>query len=200
MNHTILRVDASMRRNGSYSRRLADKLIDKLRDGGPVSLISRDLTEGVGLVNEAWIEANSTDRADRTEEMKAVLAESDALVSELRNADTLVLSTPIYNFGVPAALKAWIDQVCRARETFRYTDDGPQGLLEGKRAIVIVTSGGTAMHSDIDFASDFLRHVLGFIGITDVSFIGADQLMSDTDAVLAQASAAIEEIAVKQAA
>ncbi len=194
MRHTILRIDASMRREGSYSRKLADRLVDQLTSDREAVLINRDLSRGVGLINEAWIEANSTVRAQRSQEMKAVLAESDALVSELRSADTLVLAAPIYNFGVPAALKAWIDQICRARETFRYGDNGPEGLLKDKQAFVIVTSGGTAMHSDIDFASSYLRHILGFIGIEDVAFIGADQLGRDTEAALARAVEAIQGI------
>ena len=200
MNHTILRIDASMRHNGSISRQLADRLVEKLRRQRATSLITRDLSQGIELVNEAWIAANFTARADRSDEMNAALAKSDALIAELRTADTLVLATPIYNFSVPAALKAWIDQVCRARETFAYTENGPVGLLEDKRAFVIVSSGGTPMHSDMDFASGYLRHVLGFIGISDVSFIGADQLMHNEDAALANAATAINQAQLTRAA
>ncbi len=86
----------------------------------------------------------------------------------MQAADTLVIGLPIYNFGVPAALKAWVDQVARAGVTFRYTETGPKGLLTGKRAIIAVASGGTEAGSDVDFATGYIRHVLGFIGITDV--------------------------------
>jgi FMN-dependent NADH-azoreductase len=193
--HSILRVDASMRHEGSYSRKLADQLVATLQSKQASNLVVRDLSEGVGLINEAWIGANFTDKADRTDDQKAVLAQSDALVSEIKAADTLVISVPIYNFGVPAALKAWIDLVCRARETFRYTENGPEGLLEGKKAYIIVTSGGTEAFSDIDFASNYMRHVLGFIGINDVNFVEADRLMMDEQAALERANAKIEAVA-----
>jgi hypothetical protein len=109
-------------------------------------------------------------------------------VAELKAADTLVIGLPIYNFGVPAALKAWVDQVARAGVTFKYSEYGPKGLLEGKRAIVAVASGGTEAGSDIDFATGYIRHVLGFIGITDVEFVTADRLMLDADGTMAKAS------------
>lgn len=194
VRNKILRIDASMRRSGSYSRKLADQLVHRLEQQGPTSLISRDLARGVGLVNEAWIQASATLRDDRTDEMRAILSESDALVSELRAADTVIIATPIYNFSIPSALKAWIDQVCRARETFRYTKDGPEGLLEGKRAFVIITSAGTELRSKIEFASDYLAHILGFIGITDVVLINAGQLGRDTEATLAKAIEDIEKM------
>lgn len=107
------------------------------------------------------------------------LALSDTLVGELKSADTIVIGTPVYNFAVPAALKAWIDLVARARETFQYTEDGPVGLLQGKKAYVIIASGGTKVGSEIDFAGNYLKHVLGFIGITDVTIVAADQLMME---------------------
>ena len=98
-----------------------------------------------------------------------------------------MIGLPIYNFGVPAALKAWVDLVARAGVTFRYTEAGPQGLLTAKRAIVAVASGGTEAGSEIDFATGYIRHVLGFIGITDVSFVTADRLMIDADGTMAKA-------------
>jgi len=90
-------------------------------------------------------------------------------------ADVLVIGVPIYNFGIPAALKAWVDMVARARLTFRYTEQGPEGLLRVKRAYLVVASGGTAAGSAVDFATGYLRHVLGFLGIDDVEIIAADR-------------------------
>jgi FMN-dependent NADH-azoreductase len=121
----------------------------------------------------------------RSAAQRAALAESDALVAELAAADLLVIGVPIYNFGVPAALKAWVDMVARARLTFRYTENGPEGLLRGKRAYLVVASGGTAVGSEIDFATGYLRHVLGFLGIEDVQIIAADRgsLRGERDAV-----------------
>lgn len=196
----ILRVDASMRRAGSVSRDLGDKLIDALRRGASVTEVAgRDLADGIALIDEDWIGANFTDAAARTEAQTRKLALSDALVAEIRAADILVIAAPIYNFGVPGALKAWIDQVARAGLTFRYTPDGPVGLLDGKKAYVVVASGGTAVDSPIDFATGYLRHVLGFIGIHDVTVIAADALMKDADAALARADAAIERAALAAA-
>lgn len=189
---TALRIDASMRQQGSTTRDLTTKVIDRL---APDQMTVRDLSEGVEFVDQAWINANFTDPAERTAEQKARLAGSDALVAEVRAADVLVIGLPIYNFGVPAAFKAWIDQIARARETFKYTETGPVGLLDDKRAIVIVASGGTAVDSEIDFATPYIRHVLGFIGIHDVTVIAAGRQMVDHDAAIADALGQIEILA-----
>ena len=170
----VLRVDASARTDGSVTRSLADRLVDTLGAG---SVTRRDLAaEPIPQISEDWVGANFTAPDERTAEQNARLAQSDALVAELQAADTLVIATPIYNFGVPAALKAWIDMVARARVTFRYTDDGPVGLLAGKKAYIVLASGGTGVDTPIDFATPYLRHVLGFIGIKDVTVVAADGL------------------------
>lgn len=174
---TVLRVDASGRREGSQTRVLADKLIAQLQAAGATRVLTRDLAGGVEFVDEAWINANFTPEEDRTEAQKSRLLGSDALVDEAVQSDVIVIATPIYNFAVPAVLKAWIDQVARARKTFRYTDNGPVGLLEGKKAYLVVTSGGTEVGSETDFATGYLRHILGFIGIDDVTVFAADQLV-----------------------
>ncbi len=184
---TILRIDASMRRTGSSSRLLSDELIAKLSAEESHRIINRDLADGIPLINENWINANFTPEEDRTAEQLETLALSDALVGELMESDTLVIGLPIYNFGVPAALKAWIDLVCRARLTFKYTENGPVGLLEGRKAYIVVASGGTAAGSEIDYAARYMQHVLGFIGIHDVEVIDASGQMIDTDAALSRA-------------
>jgi FMN-dependent NADH-azoreductase len=186
MPRSLLRIDASARRDGSVSRDLADSIIARFGDEATVT--TRDLAAGLPLIDEAWIGANFTPAENRTDAQRATLALSDQLVAELQAADTLVIGLPIYNFGIPAALKAWIDLVARAGVTFRYTEAGPQGLLTGKRAIVAVASGGTQAGSDVDFATGYIRHVLGFIGITDVTFVTADRLMLDPEATLAGAA------------
>ncbi|MEM9054926.1 MAG: NAD(P)H-dependent oxidoreductase, partial [Pseudomonadota bacterium] len=103
---------------------------------------------------------------------------------------------PVYNFGVPAALKAWIDLVARARKTFKYTETGPVGLLEGKTAYVVIASGGTPSGAQIDFATPYVRHVLGFLGIHEVNVIAADQLMTAGEEKVETATAQIEALAV----
>ncbi len=147
-------------------------------------------------VTESWVGANFTPADQRSAEQNAVLALSDQLVDELVRADTLVIGLPTYNFSVPASFKAWIDLVVRAGRTFHYSETGPEGLLRGKRAIVAIAAGGTPLGSDADFASGYVRYILGFIGITDVSFVAADAMASDPDGSMAAASAAIEALAV----
>ena len=193
--HTVLEIAASGRNDGSVSRMLSADLIGALEERqGSIELTRRDLGKGLPFVDEAWISANFTAAEERSAEQRAVLAESDALVAELKAADVLVIGTPIYNFGIPAALKAWIDMVLRARLTFRYTENGPEGLLAGKKAYVVVASGGVPVDSAVDFATPYLRHALGFIGITDVDVIAADQLNSKADESIDAARVRIAEL------
>jgi len=178
--NTILQVNASARKSGSVTRELSDSLVTQLLGRTPeAKVIARDLSQGLPFIDEDWIAANFTDPGERSAEQRLKLALSDTLVAELRAAGTIVIGAPVYNFSVPGALKAWIDLIARARETFRYTESGPVGLLEGKKAYVLVASGGTKVGSDIDFAGSYLIHVLGFLGISDVQLIAADQLMLD---------------------
>lgn len=194
MSH-ILRIDASARNSGSTTRQLADQLVTRLVEQGYGSAVTRrDLAlTPPALLTEAWVGANFTDDADRSDDQRAVLAHSDALIAELEAADTIVIGVPVYNFGIPAALKAWVDQIARARRTFRYTETGPEGLLKGKKAYLVVASGGVPVGSDYDFASRYLIQLLGFVGITDVTVIAADQQLMDGEAI-ARATSAIEEL------
>lgn len=191
MTH-VLRIDASARFEGSVTRDLATQIVDHL---SPATVTTRDLAKGVPLLDEAWLGASSTPADDRTAEQKEALTFSDTLIAEIKTADTLVIGLPIYNFGAPAALKAWIDQIARAGVTFKYSEAGPVGLLEGKRAIVAVASGSVKTGSDADFATGYLRHVLGFVGIKDVSFASADQLMVNPEAALAGAQTQLAALA-----
>lgn len=174
----ILRIDSSARRDGSVSRDLADLYIDSVAETRPVRVQTRDVSGGLPVINQDWIAATFTPEPDRTADHHAALAGSDRLVEELEASELIVISTPIYNFGIPASLKLWIDQIARAGRTFRYTENGPVGLLNGKRVVILAASGGTQVGSDIDFATPYLRHVLGFLGISDVDIIAADQLMA----------------------
>lgn len=173
-----------MRKKGSYSRALANRLIAQLKRQTSSNVKERDLADGIPFINEAWIEANFTDIAERTAEQRSVLAFSDALISELKNADTVVIGLPIYNFNVPAAFKAWIDQVARANVTFRYASNGPEGLLEDKKTYVIISSGGTKLGSDLDYVSDYIHHVLGFIGIKNVTMIDSSGIGQNEDEII----------------
>ena len=193
-NLRILRLDASANPGESGSRDLGDQLLQRIRAANPgAHLHSRDLNRGAEFIDAEWIAANLTADADREDSARRRLARSDELIAELQWADHVVLTTPMYNFGVPATLKAWIDQVCRAGITFRYTDQGPVGLLEGKRADIVITTGGAPLDSPVDFVSGYLRQVLGFIGIERVDIIGADRMNLDSDDSFARALQAIDE-------
>ncbi|TDK46776.1 FMN-dependent NADH-azoreductase [Antarcticimicrobium luteum] len=192
MTHTVLHIDTSARRSASTSRDLSAKIVDRLAAG---TVLRRDLADALPLIDETWIAANFTPEDQRNDAQRAQMALSDDLVDELKAADVLVIGLPIYNFSVPATLKAWIDMVARVGVTFRYTEAGPEGLLKGKRAILAVTSGGTPVGSEIDFATGYLRHVLGFIGITDIEIVAADRMNVDPDAALRAANEALDNIA-----
>ncbi len=184
----ILRIDTSPRTESSTSRRLTDRIVERLSAAGPTNVVTRDLATPLPFVDATWVGATFTPPADRSDAQKEALAFSDTLVSEVESADVLVIGVPMYNFGVPAVLKAWIDLVARVGVTFKYTQEGPVGLLSGKRAILAIASGGTKVGTDIDFVSGYLRHFLGFLGITDVEIVRADAQMADAAEAEATAS------------
>ena len=194
----VLRVDASARHDGSVTRKLADRMLSELDGRMPgLSVVRRDVAAGLPFVDAAWVAANMTEPDARDAHQRRALATSDALVAEVMAADVLVIATPIYNFGVPASLKAWIDQIARARLTFRYTEQGPQGLLTGKKAYVLVATGGTEVGSAIDFATPWLKFVLGFLGITDVEVIAADRGMLRGDGARKSAAEQVTRVLVR---
>lgn len=191
----ILEVSASGRRGDSVSRKLTQNIIDALEIRyGDIDLTRRDLSDGVQFVDEGWIAANFTPDEDRSDEHRAALAESDALVNELQRADVVVIGAPMYNFGVPAVLKAWVDMIARAQLTFRYTAEGPEGLLVGKKAYVVVASGGVPVDSPADFATPYLRHALQFVGFSDIEIVAADQLNIAAEDSIDAARARIAEL------
>lgn len=192
MSKTLLHIDASARTEGSTTRSLSASVVARL---APARTIRRDLASPLPLIDEAWVGANFTPADQRDAVQRDILALSDQLVQELIEADTIVIGAPVYNFSVPASLKAWIDLVARAGLTFSYTETGPKGLLDGKRAIVVLASGGTPIGSEVDFASGYITHVLGFLGITDVEVIAADSMAVDPEAALTKAESAITQLA-----
>lgn len=197
MTQSILRIDSSIKGGASVSRQLTDKVIERLVSQSPnASVVVRDLAAlPAPMINGDWLGAVFTDAADRSPEQAAIAGLSDTLIDELRAADTLVIGLPIYNFNMPAQLKAWLDQLARNGVTFKYTEQGPVGLIENTRAIVVMTSDGTKLGSEIDFATPYLKHLLGFIGITDVQFVAADAMVFDRDASLTAAHLAVEQLA-----
>ena len=194
--NNILHIDASARGATSVSRKLSKQLAQQLRtDNG--SIIYRDVSQGLPFVDEVMISAYYTPALDRTKQQQQAIELSNEIVDELKANDTLVIGMPIYNFSMPAGFKAWSDLAARVGETFRYTEDGPVGLLEGKKAYVVVVSGGTKVASEIDFLTPWLRHYLGFIGISDVEFVQADVLNnSNAEQTIDRARSFIEAVNV----
>ncbi|MCB1406011.1 MAG: NAD(P)H-dependent oxidoreductase [Rhodobacteraceae bacterium] len=192
--NTLLRLDASIRGDASISRRLTDRLVAQLATPD-TRVMSRDLSQGLTPIDGGWLSAIFSPAETRTDDQALIVAQADALLAELRAADTVVIGLPIYNFGVPATLKTWFDMLARKGETFTYTEQGPKGLLTGKRAFVALSSDGTELGGPIDFASGYVRHMLGFFGITDVTFVAADKMLFGADAAMERAETAIDQIA-----
>ena len=193
MAQTVLRIDASGTGDASVTRKLNDQVIARF-DGADV--ITRDLAaDPLPFVDAKWNAIRGLTDDQLSDDDKSRLALSDTLIDEIRRADTLVISVPMYNFSIPAALKAWIDLIARPGRTFSYSEAGPEGLMTGKRAILTLASGGVPAGSDADFASGYMKFVLGFIGITDVEIVAADQLALDAEGTLAKASDQIQQLA-----
>ncbi|MBW7056917.1 NAD(P)H-dependent oxidoreductase [Paracoccus bogoriensis] len=192
----ILHLDSAITGDASVSRQLTADIVARLKAANPGATVTyRDLNEGVPAIDTAWFQAVRVGIENPTPEQQAIVATSDALLAEVQAADTLVIGLPVYNFSLPAQLKNWLDQIARAGISFRYTAEGPEGLLKNKRAFVAYTAAGTPFGSDYDHASGYLRHMLGFLGITDVTFVPADGLALDRDAGMARAAEALEQIA-----
>ena len=176
----ILYITASINGAGGVSRGFGDKLAQGLAAKSRANVTRRDLAANdLPFVSAERFGANLTPAAERTPEQAELAAIADTLIAELQAADTIVIASPIYNFGPPASLKAWADLVARAGTTFRYTATGPEGLLTGKRAYLAIASGGTPVGSDFDFMSRWLTFFLGFLGISDVTIIAADGIMGE---------------------
>lgn len=177
----ILYLTASIRSDGeSVSRGLGQRLVEGLAAKTGASVTTRDLAANdLPYVSAGRFAANLTPAGQRTPEQAELAAIADTLIAELQAADTIVIASPVYNFGPPATLKAWADLVARAGTTFRYTATGPEGLLKGKKAFLAMASGGTPMGSEIDFMSRWLVFFLGFLGISDVEMVAADGIMGE---------------------
>lgn len=177
---TLLIVNSSPR-SQSVSRRLTRHFAGEWKKrNADVRIIERDLSaDALPFVDESWIEASRTPEAQRTAEHQKLLQLSDTLIDEVTSADTIVLGVPMHNFSIPASLKAWIDQIARAGKTFSYTDQGPKGMIPNKKVFAIVSRGGPyapdSPAASMDFQVPYLQKVLGFLGLTDITFIHADK-------------------------
>lgn len=193
----ILHITASIRGDESVSNRLGTKLVEGFAAQHKASVTRRDLANNdLPFIDADRFAANLAPHADRTPAQTELAAIADTLIEELQAADTIVFSVPIYNFGVPATVKAWADLVARAGTTFKYTENGPEGLLTGKKVYITAASGGTPVGSDMDFMTPWLKFFLGFVGITDVDLIAADGIMgAGGEEKIADAHAAVERLA-----
>ena len=192
----ILQINASARREGANSTRIANAIVARLQQAHPSARLTlRDLAVKPHLVlDEAALGALFTPADQRSAEQAARVALDDALIAEVQAADVLVLGVPMYNFGVPAQLKHWIDAVARNGVTFRYTEQGPEGLLKGKKVYVGLARGGRYRGTEADSQVPYLKTVLGFLGITELHFIYAEGLNMGAEAAqqgFAQAEADI---------
>lgn len=190
--NSILVIDSAASGEASVSRGLVRAAVAALTTAAPARIVTRDLgADPVPHLTEANLAGVRGTPA--TEAEQAARALSDQLIAELRAADTIVIGAPMYNFSIPTTLRAWFDHVLRAGETFRYTEAGPEGLLAGKRVIVIESRGGLYSEGPaqaIDFQEPYLRHLLGFMGLTDVTFVRAEKIGYGPEARAAAIAAA----------
>ena len=192
----ILHIDSAITGEASVSRKLTADVVSKLTLADPDATVTyRDLNAGVPAIDTEWFHAVRMAPESPNADQQSLIDTSDAYLKEVQDADVLVIGSPIYNFAITAQLKNWLDQIARAGLSFRYTEAGPEGLLKNKRAIIAYSSAGTPLGSEIDFASGYLRHILGFLGITDVEFVAADRLAMDREAGLARAQEALDNLA-----
>lgn len=180
----ILQINASARREGANSTKLANTVTERLKAAHPAATVTlRDLAvTPVTVLDEAALGALFTPAEQRSATQAAVVAEYDALIAEIQAHDAIVLGVPMYNFGVPVQLKAWIDAIARAGVTFRYTESGPEGLIKGKTVYVALARGGLYRDQPHDSQVPYLKTVLGFLGLTDVRFIYAEGLAMGPEA------------------
>jgi FMN-dependent NADH-azoreductase len=176
----ILVLNSSVSGGASVSRPLVQNVVDRLLEVDPNAIVAtRDLDAQPipHLIGETFGGVRREDAV--TEAERAARTLSDALIAEIEGADTIVIGAPMYNFGIPSTLKAWFDHVLRPGRAFRYSETGPEGLFKGKRAIIVVARGGlysSGAAKALDSQEPHLRTMLGFMGITDVSFVRAEKL------------------------
>ena len=190
----IYQIDSSARKEGSTSRALAKKLLEKIKKPED-EVIYRDLNEEMVFVTGLTESGMNIDEKDQNENHKKMFELSNQLVSELKESDIIIISAPIYNYGPPATLKAWSDLAARVGETFKFKPDGRrEGLLKNKQAYLVITSGGTKLNSSEDFLTPWLKFILNFFGIEKVEIISADQMALDYEKSIKEAENQIENL------
>ncbi len=190
----IYQIDSSARKEGSTSRALAKKLLEKIKKPDD-KIVYRDLDDEMVFVSGLTESGMKIEKKDQTEHHKKMFELSDKLVKELKESDIIIISAPIYNYGPPATLKAWSDLAARVGETFRFKPNGRrEGLLKNKRAYLVITSGGTKLNSDEDFLTPWLKFILNFFGIEKIDIICADQMALDYEKSIKDAEKQIADL------
>ena len=191
----VLRINSSITGSNSVSRQLAAELTDALAAQGPITVKDRDLAATpVPHFDAERLAALMTAAPERSPEQAAAVAFADELIDEVIAADTLIIALPMYNFTIPSLLKSWVDHIARAGVTFKYTDTGPVGLLQGKKAYLVSALGGQHEAGVSDFMRPYMRVIMNFIGISDVEFISAEGLNMGDESREAGLAAAREAI------
>jgi FMN-dependent NADH-azoreductase len=195
----VLLVTSSPRGAASHSTQIARSLVDQLTSGDPKStVVVRDLfKDPLPHIGEHFVTALATPAEQRTADQKVAIALSDELIGEIFAADVIVIATGMVNFGIPSTLKTYIDHVLRGGVTFRYTEKGPEGLVKGKKAYLVHASGGVYSQGPaqaINFQDNYLKHVLGFIGITDVEAIGIEGIAHGPEVAQKAVAAAAQRV------
>jgi len=190
----IYQIDSSARKEGSTSRALAKKVLEKIKKPGD-EVIYRDLNEEMVFVTGLTESGMNIKEEDQNENHKRMFELSNQLVKELKESDIIIISAPIYNYGPPATLKAWSDLAARVGETFRFKPNGRrEGLLKNKKAFLVITSGGTKLNSKEDFLTPWLKFILNFFGIEKIKTICADQMALDYEKSIKNAEKQINKI------
>ena len=190
----IYQIDSSARKDGSTSRALAKKLLNKIKKPND-TVVYRDLNDEMVFVSGLTESGMNIDKKDQNENHKKMFELSNKLVKELKESDIIIISAPIYNYGPPATLKAWSDLAARVGETFKFKPNGRrEGLLKNKRAYLVITSGGTKLNSKEDFLTPWLKFILNFFGIEKVDVVSADQMALDYEKSIENAEKQIDNL------
>ena len=190
----IYQIDSSARKEGSTSRQLSKKLLNKIKKPGD-EIIYRDLDDEMLFISKLTESGMKIPLEKQTEDHKKMFELSDKLVLELKESDIIIISAPIYNFGPPATLKAWSDLAARVDTTFKFKPNGRrEGLLKNKKAYLVITSGGTKLNSNEDFLTPWLKFILNFFGIEKVEVVSADQMSLDYEKSIKEAEKQIENL------
>lgn len=178
MSTTILKVVSSFRGDQSASNQVSDAIIENIKaKEGEVTVTVRDVSEGLGHLDSKLFGAFITPETDRSEVQQQAVANSDEMIKEIFDADTIVIGVPMYNFTIPSVLKSWFDHIARTNITFKYTENGAVGLVEGKKVYLAIATGGVyseEANAPFDFTENYLKSILAFIGITDVTTFRAE--------------------------